>query len=326
MRYILNRGGSGKGNLVYLLLLDRAAWRAAVTIFVVLMGGMDRVAAGGSEPTQPKGMTVTVARSAHRCFPDQVKLSASLVPSAEMLVRPDTEGFLISEILVEKGQQVLQGQVLAKLVRAGDARAPAPGMNLTSPGAGVVSFKAASVGGLASARGEPLFRIAVGGAFDAEAEAPVLMHQKISPGQEARVTLAGGEEVVGRVKEKSFSVDPVTQLGRVRVSMPRLVATQAGAFAKIVIFAGESCGMTVPLSAILYGPGGSFLQVVSDGKIETRRVRVGFLSENNAQIREGVGENDIIVAKAGAFLREGDTVTPVLIGGYVGKNVGLARR
>jgi hypothetical protein len=99
-----------------------------------------------------------------------------------------------------------------------------------------------------------------------------------------------------------------------------------GTFAKVVILAGESCGMTVPLSAVLYGPGGAFLQVVNDGRVESRRVRVGFLSGANAEIREGVHENDIVVARAGAFLREGDSVRQVLIDGFAAKSVGLARR
>lgn len=92
---------------------------------------------------------------------------------------------------------------------------------------------------------------------------------------------------------------------------------QAGSFVKINVVGGESCGMTVPLSAILYGPGGAFVQVVKDRKVETRRVRVGFLSGNAAEIREGVNENDMVVAKAGAFLREGDIVRSVLAGARI---------
>ncbi len=270
-------------------------------------------------------MTVTVVQASRHCFEDQLNLAGFLVPSNEMLVRPEVEGLRISEILVENGQKVQEGQVLAHLVRPDNSKANGPVTKVTSPAAGIVSFKAGSVGRLVTTKGEPLFRIAVGGTYDAEADVPASLHQKIKPGQKTRVTL-WTEDLDGRVKEKSFTVDPVTQLGRVRVSITSEDTRQAGVFVKIVVFAGESCGMTVPLSAILYGPGGAFLQVLNDNKIETRRVRVGFISGNSAEIREGVNDNDVVVAKAGAFLREGDTVKPVLFDSYKGRNAGLAVR
>ena len=75
---------------------------------------------------------------------------------------------------------------------------------------------------------------------------------------------------------------------------------------------GRSCGATIPLSAVLYGPEGAIVQVVRDERVETRRVRVGLLSGGNAEIREGLNEGDMVVARAGAFLREGDRVRPIL--------------
>jgi hypothetical protein len=64
----------------------------------------------------------------------------------------------------------------------------------------------------------------------------------------------------------------------------------------------------------LYGPGGAVVQVVRDGRIETRGVSVGLLAAGQAEIREGLSEGDMVVARAGAFVREGDRVRPVLVG------------
>ncbi|MFY9640187.1 MAG: HlyD family efflux transporter periplasmic adaptor subunit [Rhodomicrobium sp.] len=260
------------------------------------------------------GMTVTVAEATRRCFADLLTFSGFLVPSNEVLVKPDREGLRIAEIMVESGQHVERGQVLARLT---PVTGVSPAIEAAAPASGTLLFGSARLGALATAMGEPLFRIVAGGELDAEAEVPVMPLQKIFPGQEARIALPGGPETEGRVKAKSFWVDPSTQLGRIRVSLSSGGKMQAGSFVKINVVGGESCGMTVPLSAILYGPGGAFVQVVKDRKVETRRVRVGFLSGNAAEIREGVNENDMVVAKAGAFLREGDIVRSVLAGARI---------
>jgi HlyD family secretion protein len=56
------------------------------------------------------------------------------------------------------------------------------------------------------------------------------------------------------------------------------------------------------------------VQVVRRHRIETRRVEVGLMSGGQVEIREGLNDGDIIVARAGALLREGDPVRPVTAG------------
>jgi HlyD family secretion protein len=38
---------------------------------------------------------------------------------------------------------------------------------------------------------------------------------------------------------------------------------------------------------------------------------VGLIEEGQAEIREGLAEGEMVVARAGAFVREGDRVRPV---------------
>ena len=73
----------------------------------------------------------------------------------------------------------------------------------------------------------------------------------------------------------------------------------------------ESCGIAVPLTAVLYGTAGTVVQVIRRQRVETRHVEVGLLSGGQVEIREGLSEGDIVVARAGALLREGDPVRPV---------------
>ena len=69
----------------------------------------------------------------------------------------------------------------------------------------------------------------------------------------------------------------------------------------------------MPLTAVLYGAGGTVVQVVRRARVETKRVEVGLMSGGQVEIRDGLVEGDIVVARAGALLREGDPVRPVTV-------------
>jgi hypothetical protein len=74
---------------------------------------------------------------------------------------------------------------------------------------------------------------------------------------------------------------------------------------------GQSCGVSVPLTAILYTTAGTVVQVIRRDRVETRQVETGLMSAGQVEIRRGIEEGEIVVARAGALLREGDPVRPV---------------
>jgi hypothetical protein len=53
------------------------------------------------------------------------------------------------------------------------------------------------------------------------------------------------------------------------------------------------------------------VQVIRRGRVETKSVDVGLMSAGQVEISRGIVEGDIVVARAGALLREGDPVRPV---------------
>ncbi len=67
----------------------------------------------------------------------------------------------------------------------------------------------------------------------------------------------------------------------------------------------------MPLTAVLYGTAGTVVQVVRRDRVETKQVEVGLTSGGQVEIRDGLAEGDMVVARAGAILREGDPVRPV---------------
>jgi HlyD family secretion protein len=267
-------------------------------------------------PAQPSGaaagMAVTVMKATRSCFTDALQVSGVLTPREEVLVRPDVEGLQVSQIVVEDGDRVTSGQVLARLVRPGAEGPAAAPVTVRAAAAGIVNYRAIRIGMMASARApQPLFRIVVNGDVELEGSVPATRMTKLTAGQNAKVEIAGLGEVNGKVRSVSPQIDPGTQLGQARISVGNDEKFKVGAYARAKVEVGRSCGATIPLSAVLYGPEGAVVQVVRDDRVETRRVRVGLLSGGQAEVREGLNEGDLVVARAGAFLREGDRVRPI---------------
>jgi len=256
------------------------------------------------------GMAVTVTKVGRSCFTDTLQVIGILVPREEVFVRPDTEGLQVTQIVVEDGERVTSGQVLARLARPEGMGSATTG-TVRAPAAGIVNHRMIRVGMMASARAEPLFRIIVNGDLELQGDVPATRIGKLRVDQIARVELAGAGETTGRVREVAPEVDLATQLGHTRISVGNDDKLKVGTYARAKVEVGRSCGPTIPLSAVLYGPEGAVVQVVRDERVETRRVRVGLLSGGNAEIREGLNEGDMVVARAGAFLREGDRVKPI---------------
>jgi multidrug efflux pump subunit AcrA (membrane-fusion protein) len=63
---------------------------------------------------------------------------------------------------------------------------------------------------------------------------------------------------------------------------------------------------------VQYSSAGTVVQVIRRNRVETKRVEVGLMSGGNIEIRDGLNEGDIVVARAGALLREGDPVRTVM--------------
>ena len=261
---------------------------------------------------------VTVIRATQAWFAAEIRVTGFLVAREEAIVSLDIPGYKVSEILVGEGDRVTSGQTLVRLARQA-AEGPDPSadrrpttMNLTAPVAGVVTRSAAVVGATASAMQiEPLFRIAVDNEIELEAEVPSVHVPILAAGQTARVELENSRELSGRVRLAPGAVDMKTQLGRARISLERDSRLRLGMFARATIEADRSRGISVPRSAVLYRTEGPRVQIVRGNIIETRPVQVGYHSDTDFEIREGLREGDMVVVNAGSSLRDGDKVKPV---------------
>jgi RND family efflux transporter MFP subunit len=188
-------------------------------------------------------------------------------------------------------------------------------VEVKAPADGIVSRRMARVGGYAAGAGEPMFRIVAKGEVELDAEVTETRLAAIAAGQKARVEVAGLGSVEGKVRLVSPEVDKSTRLGRVRIFLGDNPGLRVGAFARGTIVTANGRGLAVPASAVLYGANGPVVQVVRNGRVETRSISTGLAAGQLVEVRDGLADGDLVVARSGTFLREGDAVRPVLPGG-----------
>ena len=259
------------------------------------------------EPDAPKGAAVTVLKAVKSCFASIVEASGIIIPRQETAVRPERPGLKVAEILAEPGDTVTSGQTLARLTLPEGGTA-----QLQAPVAGLISSSTATIGAVASPKGEALFSVVARGEYDLVGMVPVQDIAKLAVDQPARIRIVGAGEIDGKVRRVAPTVEPNSQLGQVFIALTTNRRLLVNSSARATITTGKSCNnVAVPLTAVLYGSAGTVVQVVRRQRIETKRVEIGLLSGGQVEIRDGLQEGDIVVARAGALLREGDPVRPL---------------
>jgi len=182
---------------------------------------------------------------------------------------------------------------------------------VTAPEDGIVSRRDAHIGALASSSAKPMFHIIARGEVELDAEVIETELARIHVGQKARINVAGVGEILGTVRLISPEINADTRLGKVRIFLGDDPKLRIGGFARGVIDTAEARGLSVPTAAVVFDSSGTFVQVVRDGRVERRVIETGLVADGLVQVRKGLALGDVVVAKAGTFLREGDAVRAV---------------
>lgn len=186
--------------------------------------------------------------------------------------------------------------------------------DLRAPANGLVLARNATLGGVVMAGSAPLFRIAIDGEFELEANVPETALPRLANGMRADVTIPGLDQPIsGNIRRISPEVNQTSRLGSIRIALNKDSAARAGNFARGEIELIRRVGLAVPASAVMYTGVDSYLQRVKDGKVESRKVTLGVRSGGMIEIASGLAEGDEVVSRAGTFVADGDVVTPVRI-------------
>lgn len=287
--------------------LPRAVVRSLCPVAVAGVLVLGPYPASAADDDAPKGPAVTVLKAAKSCFSDIVEATGTIIAREETSVRPERPGLKVTDVLAEAGDTTTAGQVLARLAL------PEGGtLQVTAPVAGVIATSTAQIGNLASAKGEALFTIVARSEYDLVGLVATNDVRKLAVNQPVTVRMAGAGDIDGKVRRIGPTVEPNIQQGMVYIGISSQKPLLLNASGRALIKTGQSCNVAVPLTAVQYSSAGTVVQVIRRNRVETKRVEIGLMSGGNIEVRDGVNEGDIVVARAGALLREGDPVRPVM--------------
>jgi HlyD family secretion protein len=251
-------------------------------------------AADALKRTQTLGATGTASPAQLLTRETQAKVAAAKATAAEANLR-----IAEAERALAEAQR---SEINLKLVRT----------ELKAPAAGTISRRAARLGAIAGMAGEPLFQLVRNGEIEFDAEVPETVLPQIEPGQTVEVWLSGvNEAIAGHVRLVDPTVDKISRLGRVAVALARHPAMRAGIFARGNITLGRRQAVTVPLSAVLFGKDGAYVQLATNNVVEIRNVETGFKRGTRVEILNGLIEGQEVVVRAAAFVRPGERIMPV---------------
>lgn len=180
-----------------------------------------------------------------------------------------------------------------------------------APADGLVLARNATLGGIVSASGGPLFRIAMNGELELAATVSETSLAKLRTGMPVKVNVAGVDPLDAQIRFIDPEIDARTRLGTVRIRLPAHDSVRSGNFARGTIETLRREGLAVPASALLYKGAEAFVQKVVDGTIRTTPVTAGARAGAEVEVTGGLAEGDDVVSRAGTFVTDGDKVTPV---------------
>lgn len=183
---------------------------------------------------------------------------------------------------------------------------------VVAPVAGVVTARNAQLGAVASAAGQPLFVLMRDGALELGADVAEADIARVARDQMAIITLAsGGAAEVGRVRLVEPTVDTGSRLGRARIWLEPSDAVRSGMFAEADILISAHETLAVPVTAVGSSGDATTVMLVKDGLVSRVEISTGVRDGGWVEVLSGLAEGDLVVAKAGAFVADGDRVNPI---------------
>lgn len=178
-----------------------------------------------------------------------------------------------------------------------------------APASGLIARRSARLGAIASSLSpDGLFHIIEDGAIELAAEAPDFRLARMRAGQPARVTDAAGQTHAGRVRLVSPEIDKASRMGALRVAVTPTTQLRVGGFARGEIETDRKIALSLPTSAVIQTAQKALVDLIRDGHVSKIAVMTGVVVNGRVEIVDGLKEGDVVAARAGAFLNDGDRV------------------
>jgi membrane fusion protein, multidrug efflux system len=189
--------------------------------------------------------------------------------------------------------------------------------SVVAPFSGVITRRNIDIGALVDAGsegpGKELFMLAKVDVLKTYVYVPEAYSQRISAGQQVKVTLAElpGQTFTGTVARTSDAIDTTTRSMQIEVDLPNPTgALKPGAYADVELDLPSSGAAVIPANTLLFRGEGLRVAVVgSDGIVHLRPVTVGEDYGTTLQIIQGVSATDRLVLNPPDSLEDGQHVS-----------------
>ena len=184
---------------------------------------------------------------------------------------------------------------------------------VTAPFAGEITARNAQLGAIASAAGQPMFTLIRGGALELRADVAEADLTRLAIGQTADLRLVGmAKPLTGKISLVEPSIDAVTRLGRVRIAIDDASLVRPGMYVEASILVHEGDAAAVPITAVKSSGGKTSVMRVQDAMVSEQMITAGVRDGGWIEVLDGLKVGDDVVTKAGAFVRDGDHINPVV--------------
>jgi RND family efflux transporter MFP subunit len=294
---------------------------------VGVQGEGGRVVAVLVEPGQRVAAGQVLARIDGRVQAEEINQLAAAVRQADADARLAAANLARAEGLVAKGfvsradidQRIATrdgalARVAVARAQLAAARERAARLDVRAPAAGLILSRNVEAGQVVGPGSAALFRLAEGGVLEMRAQVAEQDMARLKAGMPAEVTPVGSSDrYTGRVWLLDPVIDGATRLGIARIELAYAPGLRVGAFARARISAGQSNRPLLPQSAVLADASGNYVMVLGkDDRVERRAITVGSISDAGVGVSAGLTGQERVVANAGAFLKPGDRIKPVL--------------
>ncbi len=221
----------------------------------------------------------------------------------------------VEAVKVKNAATLLQAEAQVNLAKSNLelAAIQASGLVVIAPIDGTVGNITARVGDLVGTQ-SPLAQVYGQSDYILEVGVDATNADLITEISKAEV-LIGGKYIPVSIKNISLSLDSMTRLATVTLTLPK-VNFRANQTLRARIFidngsspAEGSSSLNIPLDAVIIGTGEQYVYVIEEGKAIKKPVRTGDINGDMVQILEGLTVSDKVIVDGAKSLTEGQEVT-----------------
>lgn len=291
-------GIAGQGGRVTRVLVDAGTWVRAGQVLATVDTSVQ------SQQSAQLAAQIAAARAEAELAQNNYERALSLV-SRGFVSKADVEA-------KKAARDAAAAQVRVAQAQLGQTRAQIAQLSVRAPTAGLILARNVEVGQIVSPGSGALFRLALGGEMEMQAQLSQQDLKYVHVGMPVQVTPVGSDRsYAGSVWQVAPVIDPQSRLGQVRIAVPYSGAIRPGGFADAKITAGTTTAPLLPQSAVLSDDRGNYVYIVNGkNEVERRDIKIGTVDDDGVTIAQGLSGQERVVLSAGPFLNPGQKIRP----------------